>query len=262
MRVFWNRLLRHLAIGTIVGIVAGGIAGGLGSRLAMRITALMTEPRLQGTLTEAQARVGEITASGTVFLIFFAALFGIYGGLLYRLTVAWLPAKTWQKGLGFGIFLLLSHGTMIIEGDNFDFSRFGSMPVNLAMFILIPIAFAFIAAYLDAWLEARYPVFAFRPKSLLLHLPALLGAFVMMLVASVQILHIRSRGLEDGLGGTTEQVWLSLGMIGLMIAILLAEPFLKRFAYGLQLRVVALIIPALYGGFLLFQAINHIITRA
>ena len=255
-----GRILRHLAIGSLTGLVAGFLAGGVGSRLAMRITAMMTDERLQGTLTEAQERVGVISFGGTFFLVVFSALLGIYGGLLYRLFAAWLPAKTWQKGLGFGVFLLLVHGTMLIEGDNFDFTRFGSMAVNLAMFILIPIAFGLIAAYVDAWLEQRYPAFAFRPKSLLLHLPALLGIFVLVMLIMTQVQGLNPRN-DTGIG-SIEQMWLTLVLVGIIILSLLFEPMLSRLKNQTIVRFAILAIPMLYGGFLLFQAISEIMRSA
>jgi hypothetical protein len=255
-----SRILQHLAIGSLTGIVAGVIAGGLGSRLAMRISAMMTDYRLQGTHTEAQARVGEITLGGTFFLVFFAGILGIYGGLLYRLIAARLPVKTWQKGLGFGISLLLLHGTMLIEGDNFDFERFGNVYLNLAMFIFIPIAFGLIAAYTEAWLEKRYPAFAFHPLPLFLYLPALLGILVlgMLLVTQVQGLNPRN---NTGIG-SMEQMWLTLVMIALMLVILLFEPMLSRLKNQTMVRAAILAIPMFYGGFLLFRAISEIIASA
>ena len=259
MNDFLTRLLRHLAIGTLCGLVAGGIAGGLGSRLAMRITALMTDANLQGRLTEAQARVGEITLGGSFFLVFFAAIFGIYAGLLYRFTSTGIAAKTWQKGLGFGLFLLLLHGTMIIEGDNFDFDRFGSVYINLVMFMLIPIAFGLIAAYSENWLERRYPPFAFRPKRLLLYSPALLGILVIGMLVVSQSNSLRNRGAMGF--GSVEQVWMSLIILALMALFVLLEHILKRLSYGTHVRLLTFILPALFGGFLLFQSISEILAE-
>jgi hypothetical protein len=258
MNDFLTRLSRHLAIGTLCGFGAGGIAGGLGSRLAMRISALMTDARLQGRLTEAQARVGEITLGGSFFLIFFAAFIGIYAGLLYRFISTGISAKTWQKGLGFGLFLLLLHGTTLIEGDNFDFDRFGNIYVNLAMFILIPIAFGFIAAYLEFWLERCYPPFAVRPKPLLLYIPALVGIIVIVMLIVSQSASLQNRG-ATGIGGV-EQVWISLVTLALMVVFALLEQGLKRSRYSLHLRLIAFALPALFGGFLLLQAILEILT--
>lgn len=258
MNDFLTRLLRHLAIGTLCGFGAGAIAGGLGSRLAMRISALMADASLQGRLTEAQARVGEITLGGSFFLVFFAALFGVYAGLLYRFTSTGISARTWQKGLSFGLFLLLLHGTMLIEGDNFDFDRFGSVYLNLAMFMLIPIAFGMIAAYLEAWLERHYPPFAFRPKPFLLYLPALLGIFVIGMLILSQTSSLQNRGATGF--GSVEQVWMSLVILALMALFVLLEQRLKRLPYGLYLRLLAFALPALFGGFLLLQTIREILA--
>jgi hypothetical protein len=251
-------ILRHLAIGTLTGVVAGAIAGGLGSRLAMRITALMTEEALQGRLTEAQARVGEITAEGTLFLVFFSVVMGIYGGLLYRATLSWMPAKNWLKGLGFGFVLLLVHGTMLIKGDNFDFGRFGLVLVNLGMFILIPIAFGLIAAYTESWLEKHYSVFVFRPKALVLYLPAILGVTLLVLLTVNAIQSLASNPAE-GIFGSIQQVWLSLVMIAVIVLSVLFRPNLKLLSSGLSLQILMLVAPAIYGTILLLDAIREIL---
>lgn len=258
MNEFVTRLSRHLAIGTLCGFGAGGIAGGLGSRLAMRISALMSDARLQGRLTEADAPVGEITLGGSFFLIFFATFIGIYAGLLYRFISTGISAKTWQKGLGFGLFLLLLHGATLIEGDYFDFERFGNVYVNLAMFILIPIAFGFIAAYLESWLERHYPPFAVRPKPLLLYIPALVGIFVIVMLIGSQITSLQNRG-ATGIG-SVEQVWISLITLALMILFVVLDHRLKRLPYSLPLWLTAFALPALCGGFLLLQSISEILA--
>src|SRR3990172_8357197 len=76
-------LMRSLAVGTLSRFVAGLIAGGVGARVAMRIVAITAGDADQGAITDAEATVGEITAGGTVFLIFLGGMAGALGGLLY-----------------------------------------------------------------------------------------------------------------------------------------------------------------------------------
>ena len=46
----------------LAGGIAGLLVGGLGSRIVMRISALAAPDRAQGSITEAGATVGRITA--------------------------------------------------------------------------------------------------------------------------------------------------------------------------------------------------------
>jgi len=255
-------LIRHLAIGTLTGLFSGAVAVGLGSRVAMRITALMTEDRLQGQLTEAQARVGEITVGGTFFLIFFAAVvLGIYAGLLYRVTSGWLPnKKTWFRGLIFGVILLLLHGTAIIEGDNVDFDRFGSTTINIGMFMLMPLAFGLIAAYTDGWLERHYPPFNVHFKTLLLYLPGILGGLFLLPLA-IGMIDSLSPNSDNSQLTNVGQAWLTLVMIGVIVFSLVFEPTIKHLRYTLYIRAAVLIVPMLYGGVLLIEAIREILDQ-
>ncbi len=250
-------LLRHLAIGTITGGFVGAIAGGLGSRIAMRITAQMTTENLQGRLTEAQARVGEITTEGTIFLLFFATVLGIYGGLLYRIAAKWLPGKTALRGLGFGLLLLLLHGSLLIEGDNFDFTLFGSPIINIAMFALLPVIFGIIVSYTEAWLERVYPTFAFRPKPLLLYLPGIFGGIFLfaLTISAIQALNPRP---GDGLFINPAQAWIVLMMVAVIVISIIFDPMMKQQRYAIYLKALLLGIPAIYGGMLLYASIREI----
>src|SRR3990172_5179550 len=75
-------LMRALTVGTLSGFVAGLIAGGVGSRIAMRIVAITAGDADQGAITDAEEVVGEITAGGTIFLLFIGGGAGALGGRL------------------------------------------------------------------------------------------------------------------------------------------------------------------------------------
>src|SRR3990172_7155297 len=61
---------RAVTVAVISGAAAGVIAGGVGSRVAMRIVAITASDADQGAITDAEETVGEITAEGTIFLVF------------------------------------------------------------------------------------------------------------------------------------------------------------------------------------------------
>src|SRR3989337_1386982 len=111
-------LMRSLAVGTLSGFVAGLIAGGVGSRIAMRIVAITAGDADQGAITDAEATVGEITAGGTIFLIFLSGMAGALGGLLYPAVRRWLADAGRGRGLGVSALLLAIYGSRPHGGGN------------------------------------------------------------------------------------------------------------------------------------------------
>ena len=95
-------LVRNITVGVLAGFLAGIVTGGLGSRVAMRISAVAAGSAMQSVLTEAESPVGEITAGGTVFLIFFGGFIGIIGGLIYSGLRPWV-AGAGRVGSSIGI---------------------------------------------------------------------------------------------------------------------------------------------------------------
>lgn len=180
-----DRSVRPLAVATLSGLIAGVLAGGIGSRIAMRIVAITAGDADQGAITDFEATVGEITAGGTVFLIFLGGMAGALGGLLYLAVRRWLADAGRWSGLVFGLLLLAAFGSAIIEADNPDFDRFGSPGLNIAMFASLLIIFGLLVAPLFERIERALspsPLGGFRPVSLaaqgfglLLMLPALMS---------------------------------------------------------------------------------------
>jgi hypothetical protein len=145
-----KRVGRLLAVGLLAGLVAGLIAGGAGSRVAMRIVALAAGHEHYGEITDAEATVGEISAGGTVFLLFAGAFFGMLGGLGYVVVRRLLPGSTLVKGLAFGLLLLVVTGSLVIDGDNPDFTRFTSPYLAVGLFAALFILFGVLVAVLVA----------------------------------------------------------------------------------------------------------------
>ena len=138
--------LRAVAVAVFAGALSGAVACGIGARLAMRVTALLASDSDQGTLTDAQATVGDVSVAGTIFLVVLGAAVGSVGGLLYMAAhrrLAW--AGPW-RGLVFGALILAIFGSTLIEGRNPDFDRFGIPIVNVAMFATLFVFFGVLIA--------------------------------------------------------------------------------------------------------------------
>lgn len=150
-------LLRAMGLGVVAGAAAGLVAGGIGSRLAMKVVALVAGAAARGRITENGNTIGDFTAEGTIFLLAFGAALGTVGGLLYVALRPWLlPAGRW-RGLGFGALLLAIGRAGVIDSHNFDFTRFGSPALNVALFAALALAFGLLVAPLADWLDRRAP---------------------------------------------------------------------------------------------------------
>ncbi|MGH9175741.1 MAG: hypothetical protein ACRD1H_15360, partial [Vicinamibacterales bacterium] len=109
------RVVRLSGIGVMAGMAAGFVAGGLGSRLAMRIVALTAGRGHYGELTEAEAAVGQMTLGGTLFLLIFAAVIGVAGGVAWMALRRWFwPAGRW-RGIAYGGLLLATTGFTLLD---------------------------------------------------------------------------------------------------------------------------------------------------
>lgn len=132
---------------SLLGLMVGLVVGGGGSRLAMRIVALAND-EFTGTLTDAGERVGEISAGGTLFLLFAGAFFGTFGGAAYALLRAWLPRRVVLRGLVFGLGLLAftAFPEALVSSGGVDFERFQPVELSVAMFAALPLLYGLVLA--------------------------------------------------------------------------------------------------------------------
>ncbi len=139
---------RLVALGALSGFVAGIVAGGIGSRVVMRIVAVTAGSAAEGTLTDAEAVVGNITAEGTIGLVLFGGgMLGTAGGLMYVAVRRWICDAGGLQGLVYGILLLAMFGWAIIEGDNQDFSRLGDPLLNVLLFAALFILYGLVLVW-------------------------------------------------------------------------------------------------------------------
>jgi len=148
--VFSVRALgRHVGAASLAGIIAGVLVAGVLGRVAMRVSGFLSRPELVGVATANGNRVGEITFSGTVGLALFIGIpAGILGAVLFASAEPWLRRVRPWRGVVFGLMLLLAAGFVFIDPTNFDFQRFGSAAINVAMFAALFVAFGALTAWL------------------------------------------------------------------------------------------------------------------
>ena len=119
-------LPRYVAVALVAGCVAGVLVAGAGSRLVMRLLAL-TSQDVEGSFTEADEVIGDISLEGTLGLIVFGGLpAGVLTGAVYALAGPVLPRGR-VGGVALGLLVLVLAGTRIdpLRADNFDFDLVG-----------------------------------------------------------------------------------------------------------------------------------------
>lgn len=156
--------VRVISATLAAGFVGGLLGFGLSGRLMMRVLAA-TSPDARGRLTDADEVVGEVSGSGTVFLVLFVALFGAVFALVYQLLRGGLPrmsigAGLVAAGIGGG---LLARPSGLLDPDNRDFAILG--PTWLAVVTcaaVVVLGSLTIAVLIDRW-TATWPAPAWSP---------------------------------------------------------------------------------------------------
>jgi hypothetical protein len=157
------RVAGYVGRAAAAGGLAGVLAAGAGGRLVMRLLAL-TSPEAEGALTEAEARIGDITLGGTLgFIVFVGIPAGVLSGLLFALTAPALPRGR-AGGLVLGALLLVLAGSRLdpLRADNIDFALVGPDWLTVLAFT----ALALFQGLLVAAIAARLG-FAPRPRRIL-----------------------------------------------------------------------------------------------
>lgn len=147
--------LGHVGLATLAGLIAGIVVGGPLGRVVMRVSGFMAGPGMVGVRTSNGNRVGDITLEGTIALILFVGVAtGVAGGVLYAGSEPWLRRSRPWNGVIFGIGLFAAVGFTTLDPSNVDFARFGSAPVNVAMFAALFVVFGIATAWLLERLRA------------------------------------------------------------------------------------------------------------
>lgn len=256
----WERLLviwRIIAIGAFAGFAAGFVAG-IWTRLAMRVAGFLTIDRNRYLLTEADARVGEITFDGTMFLAVFAAFTGIFGGLLYVGIRRWLPSQPLLRAVSYGVLLLAVFGFILMDENNSDYRLFGPAWLNVATFSLTYIVFGVLASLVAEWLDARVGAFSLRRPATRRNWLAmlLLTPFGGLGLVTIAILAVSGIGIE------AVRIMVLLAVLAIaftLISRLSRWPWLQS-PYVYRLGLTAALLPALFGVYLTTQGIVGILT--
>ena len=129
----------------LAGIAAGAVVFGVGSRVAMRIVGTVASPEHLRQPTEFGI-VGEVTFKGTLGLVIFGAIAGLFFGLLYLALRTWLPGGWATRGLAFGLLLLSPVGIFIVASSKTDFDLV-SLTIIFSLFAGMILLYGLAAAW-------------------------------------------------------------------------------------------------------------------
>lgn len=128
-----------LGVGALLGLV---VAGG-GSRLAMRLVAIADDRQDFGRLTAGGDVVGDVTAEGTLFVLFAGLALGVVGALGYLAIRRWLPERPLLRGLAFAVLILGIGMRMTVNGNAEDF-EFVNVTLSVLSFAIVLAAYGLL----------------------------------------------------------------------------------------------------------------------
>ncbi len=134
-----------LASGVSAGFLTGLLVGGVGGRLAMLVLRLTSDPVLRGRQTDDGFTIG-VFSTQTLFLLGVTAGLGILGGLFYLIVRGWIPAR-WRV-LVMTVYVGLIGGAGLISPDGIDFAELSPLPLAVAMFVGIAVAYGAVMPWL------------------------------------------------------------------------------------------------------------------
>jgi hypothetical protein len=150
-------IVREVSRGGLAALVAGVLFGGVGGRIAMRISALM-DPSAGRRMTEAGARVGEITLGGTISFVIFVGIFtGIGLALIWVVVQRWLPTNRGYRYSAGAVIGIAMGGRFAIDGRNVDFLILGPKAGQVGIFLLLAAMTGVAVVGIDGRLERSLP---------------------------------------------------------------------------------------------------------
>ena len=149
-------ILRDIARGGIASLIVGLLVAGVGGRVVMRLAAMLV-PNSVGAFTENGNRIGDITLSGSVGLIFAGLFLGPFAGVVWVVVSPWIPGKGRARAI-LTMPIAVALGTLLlIRADNRDFRILDHDPLVVAILLALVAAVGLSIALVDDWLDRRLP---------------------------------------------------------------------------------------------------------
>src|SRR2546428_2767416 len=115
------------------GFLMGALVGGIGGRLAMLALRVTSESSLHGLKTDDGFIIGRFSGD-SLFLLIFASVLGVLGGILYLAVRSWLPER--HRAALAGVFGGGAGRAAFIRPNGPDLTRLD--PLSLAGGVVLP----------------------------------------------------------------------------------------------------------------------------
>jgi hypothetical protein len=151
-------ILRDIARAGLAGLLVGIVVAGIGGRLVMRLAALLV-PLANGSVTENDNVIGEITIGGTLALVIFIGLFfGASAGTIWVVVRPWLPGTGLRRALWAAVVAIGLGSFGLIRGGNSDFVVLGYHAVVVGSLVALVGLMGIGLSVVDGLLDRRLPI--------------------------------------------------------------------------------------------------------
>jgi hypothetical protein len=149
-----ERASRSLAAISVAGALAGVLVGGVGGRLAMMLLARLN-PRATGVTSDDGFIIGRFTVTNTLSLLAVGFGLGLFGAALYAVLRGLMIGPRWFQVLSISGGPAVVVGEMLVHTDGVDFTLLEPAGLAIALFVLIPGAYAVLLTLLaERWIRA------------------------------------------------------------------------------------------------------------
>lgn len=212
----------RLAVILLAGAVGGLLVGGVGGRLAMMLLARLN-PEVSGTLSDDGFVMGRFTFVATLNLMVAALFLGVVGAVVYAVVRGLMIGPRWFQVASLAAGAGVVVAAAIVHRDGVDFVALQPAWLAIALFVVIPAAYAVVLTLLaERWLApgswfTRLPRWvALGPLVLVLFvlpvLPVLI--FLWLVVQAARMWPTGAAALDHPVSS-----WLGRGVLGLVFAI-------------------------------------------
>jgi len=153
-RVQAERALRSLAAISVAGALAGVLVGGIGGRLAMMLLARLN-PQVTGLTSDDGFIMGRFTVGNTLSLLAVGFGLGVFGAAFYAVLRGLMIGPRWFQVLSISVGPAVVVGEMLVHTDGVDFTLLEPAGLAIALFVLIPGAYAVMVTMLaERWMAS------------------------------------------------------------------------------------------------------------
>ena len=149
-------IFRDIVRGGLAGVIVGAVVSGVGGRLAMRL-AFLAVPASAGDLTQNGNVIGTFTIGGTLGLVLFGAIGGLFIGTIWVALSPWIPWTGLRRALATVPLAIALGSVFLIDGENPDFVLLRHSPFVVSILLLLIGGVGIAVALLDGWLDGRLP---------------------------------------------------------------------------------------------------------